>query len=81
MRSSTDLPRAIPLERWDADQIYSPDASTPGSMYVRHGIFLQNIDAFDASAFRLTAAEAISMDPQQRLLLEQTSFALEEVSR
>jgi len=43
-------------------------------------MFLQNIDAFDPSAFRLTAAEATSMDPQQRLLLEQTSFALEEAS-
>jgi acyl transferase domain-containing protein/acyl carrier protein len=61
--------------------MYSPDASTPGSIYVRHGMFLQNIDAFDPSAFRLTVAEATSMDPQQRLLLEQTSFALEEASQ
>ena len=46
-------------------------------MYVRMGMFLHNIDAFDPGAFRLTTAEAAAMDPQQRLLLEQTSTALE----
>ena len=49
-------------------------------MYVRLGMFLHNIDAFDPSAFRLTAAEASAMDPQQRLLLEQTSTALTDAS-
>lgn len=46
-------------------------------MYVRLGMFLHTIDAFDPGAFRLTSAEAAAMDPQQRLLLEQTSSALE----
>lgn len=68
----------IPLERWDIEYCYSPDASKKMSMYVRLGQFLDRIEFFDPAAFKLRTPEAISMDPQQRLLLENTYFALED---
>jgi acyl transferase domain-containing protein len=32
---------------------------------------MEDLDIFDASAFKISPAEVASMDPQQRLLLEQ----------
>lgn len=78
MRTSADLPRRIPLQRWDIDQLYSPDASSGSNMYVRLGMFLPSVQDFDPGAFRLSAGEAAAMDPQQRLLLMETACALEE---
>jgi 3-oxoacyl-(acyl-carrier-protein) synthase/acyl carrier protein len=69
------------LQRWDIDQLYAPDASaSASSMYVRLGIFLEGVDAFDPGAFRLTPAEGLAMDPQQRVLLEQTAMALQDAA-
>ena len=41
-------------------------------MYVNKGAFLNNIEWFDNTKFRISDAEAKLMDPQQRLLLETT---------
>lgn len=57
--------------------MYSPTAQTD-QMYVRHGIFLSDIDAFDHKAFRLNVNEALAMDPQQRILLEEVCLALHD---
>lgn len=47
-------------------------------MPLRGGNFIQeNIAAFDAPFFSISAAEAAGMDPQQRVLLETTYRALE----
>ena len=47
-------------------------------MPLRGGNFIQeNIAAFDAPFFSISAAEAAGMDPQQRGLLETTYWALE----
>jgi amino acid adenylation domain-containing protein len=42
----------------------------PGVPGLEHGAFLDGIDLFDPSFFRLSLHEARRMDPQQRLLLE-----------
>lgn len=57
-----------------------PSLPAVEKMYVRFAGFLPSVAEFDASLFRLAAAEAAYMDPQSRTLLEQTHLALVDAS-
>ncbi len=76
LKYSRDCISEIPSDRWNVDAYYHRDPAIPGTMYVREGGFLQNIDQFDAEFFNLSMREAMGLDPQQRLLLEVTWEAL-----
>ena len=42
---------------------------------LRFAAFLDDVAAFDASAFRLARGEAVALDPQARMLLQQVANA------
>ena len=44
----------------------------------RYGAFVDDIDQFDASFFRISPVEAELLDPQQRMMLETSWLALED---
>ena len=54
-----------------------PDGVVPNEA-CRFGSFVDDIDQFDASFFRISPAEAQLMDPQQRMMLETSWQALED---
>ena len=54
------------------------EAAFDGSARPRWGAYIDGIDRFDASFFRIAPVEARPLDPQQRLLLETSWEALEE---
>ncbi|KAA8646574.1 Type I Polyketide synthases (Type I PKS) [Aspergillus tanneri] len=68
----------FPPSRMNIDGHYHPDKGRLDSTCVRGGHFLaEDLGAFDAPFFAMSAAEAEAMDPQQRLILETTYRALE----
>jgi microcystin synthetase protein McyG len=77
LQNGVDIITEVPSERWDIDALYHPESATPGKMNTRWGGFLEQVDRFDPSFFRISPREAQQMDPQQRLLLEVTWEALE----
>ncbi|KAF2167650.1 hypothetical protein M409DRAFT_65790 [Zasmidium cellare ATCC 36951] len=61
----------VPPDRFQHDGYYHPNSEKPGCISSKGGHFLpDDIYAFDAPFFNMTADEALSMDPQHRLLLE-----------
>ena len=79
--SAANLQKVVPASRWDIDRAYSPQAP-PSQMtiYARSAAFCDNIEQFDASAFRMSKPEATATDPQQRLLMENFAEALNQTS-
>jgi acyl transferase domain-containing protein len=57
----------VPKDRWDGASFQYNDSSKPGALSSKGGYFLpDDIYAFDAPFFNVTAEEAESMDPQLR---------------
>ncbi|KAK7917408.1 hypothetical protein PG985_011016 [Apiospora marii] len=68
----------IPSDRFNAEQFYHPDPAKGGFIHSQGGHFLpDDLYAFDAGFFHVTAEEARAMDPQHRLLLESAFEAVE----
>ncbi|SCE73393.1 SDR family NAD(P)-dependent oxidoreductase [Micromonospora tulbaghiae] len=68
----------VPGDRWDVGRYFDRDRHASGRTYSRWAASLSDVDAFDASFFRLSALEAQAMDPQQRVFLEVAWSGLED---
>ena len=73
--ASADLPRPMPVERWDLEALYAPEVAS-GRMYARFAACMDGVEAFDGACFGMPRAEALAADPQGRLLLEEVHAAL-----
>ncbi|MCG8418714.1 MAG: SDR family NAD(P)-dependent oxidoreductase [Proteobacteria bacterium] len=65
-----DLITEVPAERWDWREYYGDPHEGGSRMRAKWGGFIDGMDCFDASFFRISPREAAYMDPQQRKLLE-----------
>ncbi|CAH1244815.1 FASN [Branchiostoma lanceolatum] len=68
----------IPPERWSLDVYHSRDPHKSGTHVTRRAGFVDGIDMFDHTFFKISPREAAMMDPQQRHLLEVTYEAFED---
>eukprot|EP00883_Tetradesmus_obliquus_P011533 jgi/Sobl393_1/4315/SZX67650.1 len=67
LMQGVDAIQVVPVDRW-VPETYAPLSG--GVPPPRFGSFLPGAAAFDAAAFGLSEAEAVSIDPQQRLLMD-----------
>ncbi|KAI6573828.1 Type I Iterative PKS [Pyricularia oryzae] len=60
----------IPERSWQPRAWYHPSRDRAGQICTTSGYFLDDVEAFDAPFFSISAREAAAMDPMQRLGLE-----------
>jgi acyl transferase domain-containing protein len=68
--AGSDCSVEIPFALWDIDEVYAPDGGGAGTLYVRHGGFIEGVEQFDPRCFRIAPREAACMDPHQRKSLD-----------
>lgn len=57
----------VPEDRFDHESFHYSDSAKPGALSAKGAYFLpDDIYAFDAPFFNITAEEAVSIDPQVR---------------
>ncbi|HML51594.1 MAG TPA: beta-ketoacyl synthase N-terminal-like domain-containing protein [Propionicimonas sp.] len=70
--------RGLPLHRaHQVEDVLGLPRSEPGDYFTPMG-YLDEVDGFDASLFRISPKEALTIDPKQRLFMEATFRALED---
>ena len=78
LKNPRDVASQPPADRFNINAFYDPEGSNPSTTNAREGYFLSdNVKAFDAPFFNISATEALALDPQQRMLLEVVYESLE----
>jgi 3-oxoacyl-(acyl-carrier-protein) synthase/acyl carrier protein len=72
---SGDATTRVPFTRWDVDSAAIND-NGDGTLAAQFGVFMPNVENFDAETFGVMRTEAFGMDPQQRLLLHASFEAM-----
>ncbi|WP_127529467.1 SDR family NAD(P)-dependent oxidoreductase [Paenibacillus kobensis] len=79
LREGTDAVRTLPeSRRADTDRYFRAAGTDPASLRYGEAAFLEMIDRFDYTFFKLSPKEASLLDPNQRLFLETAWRAIED---
>ncbi len=68
--SGKDMINEIPEDRWDWKTYYGDPSKELNKTSIKWAGFMNEVDKFDASFFKISPKEAELMDPQQRIFLE-----------
>ncbi|MFS1512190.1 SDR family NAD(P)-dependent oxidoreductase [Chengkuizengella sp. SCS-71B] len=78
LRNSVDSVREIPVARKKDTDLYFKHRNQDDSIQYSEAAYLDEIDQFDYSFFKLSPKEASLMDPNQRIFLQTAWSALED---
>ncbi len=78
LKSSDDLVREIPDDRWDHSLWFDRDRNAENKAYSKWGGFIDGVDQFDSGFFGISSRMANWMDPQLRLLLQSAYTTFED---
>ncbi len=78
LEQGNDLISEIPKDRWDWEAYYGDPFQEANKTTVKWGGFMNDVDRFDASFFRISPREAELMDPQHRIFLETVWKCIED---
>lgn len=79
LRSGQDCVRELPADRKrDTDAYFRFKGADPAAVRYGEAAFLEHIDRFDYSFFKLSPKEASLLDPNQRIFLQTAWRALED---
>lgn len=70
LKAGRDCIVEIPASRWDHKRYFSSVKGERGTSYCPWGGFIDDVDCFDPTFFRISPREAQLIDPQERLLLQ-----------
>lgn len=73
-----DCVTRIPKSRWNNEKYFNPDKSVSETINGDWGGFIDGIDEFDPTFFKIAPRDAEYMDPQERLFLECVYHAIED---
>lgn len=73
-----DMVTEIPKNRWNFENMYSPEKGAKNKSISKWGGFINDVDKFDAQFFNISPKEAELMDPQQRLFLQSSWKVIED---
>ncbi len=79
IKTKSDCISPIPVDRWDHRLLEQLNLSAD-TEFARVGGFIDDIDQFDPSFFRISSREAIEIDPQHRILLELAWRCMEDAA-
>lgn len=78
LKNKTCAITAVPRDRWNAEQFFSPEPDAPFRSISKWAGFTDDLWGFDAEFFGISPREAEAMDPQQRMLLTVSWEAFED---
>ena len=79
MLNMVDIPGAVPVERWDIENVAASSEIKQSNM-LRHAAFVDDAASFDSLAFKMAHGEAVALDPQSRMLLEGVHNAMQAIT-
>mmetsp|Transcript_103255 Transcript_103255/g.266946 ORF Transcript_103255/g.266946 Transcript_103255/m.266946 type:complete len:1174 (+) Transcript_103255:93-3614(+) len=70
--TGSDYVTEVPLQRWSHEPFFDPEPESykEWKTNCKHGSFIDGVDLFDNTLFRISKSEAQGMDPGHRLTLE-----------
>lgn len=78
VKENHDLVTEIPKDRWDWEEYFGDPHIQENKTNVKWGAFMNRVDEFDPTFFRIAGYDSELMDPQERMVLQTIWHTMED---